>query len=95
MPHELYPRQCYMMLRSLTDAGKTTWASHMPDMLFEHAFGYAWIADTIGNSEHFLSIFTQRIKDISLQNWRRRINESPKADNYEYFKINWFHSAKI
>ena len=88
MPNERYPRQCYMMLRSLTDAGKTTWASHIRDMLFEHGFGYAWIADTVGNSEHFLSIFTQRIKDISLQNWRQRINESPKADHYKYFKIN-------
>ena len=76
------------MLRSLTDVGKTTWASHIRDMLFEHGFGFAWIADTVCNSEYFLSIFTQRIKDISLQNWRRRINESPKADHYKYFKIN-------
>ena len=32
------------------------------------------------------SIFTQRIKDISLQNWRRSINDSPKVDHYKYFK---------
>lgn len=75
------------MLRSLTDAGKTTWASHIKKQLFEHGFGYAWIADSVGNTNVFLNTFTQRIKDISLQNWRDSINSSPKADNYKFFKM--------
>ena len=54
--------------------------------MFEHGFGYAWIADAVGNANSFLSIFTQRIKDISLQYWRCSINNSPKADHYKYFK---------
>ena len=69
MPNDRYPLQCYLMLRSLTDAGKTTWASHIKTLLFEHGFGYAWIADAVGSNNAFLSIFTQRIKDISLQSW--------------------------
>ena len=76
------------MLRSLTDAGKNTWPSHIKTLLFEHGFGCAWIADAVGNNNAFMSIFTQRIKDISLQNWRRSINDSPKADYYKYFKTN-------
>ena len=35
-----------------------------------------------------MSIFTQRIKDISLQNYWRSISDSPKADYYKYFKTN-------
>ena len=34
----------------------------------------------------FLSMFTQRIKDISLQNWQRSLNDSPKANHYKHFK---------
>ena len=86
MTNDRCPRQCYLMLRSLTDAGKTTWASHIKKLLFEHGFGYAWIADSVGNTNVFLNTFTQRIKDISLQNWRESINSSPKADYYKFFK---------
>ena len=74
------------MLRSLSDAGKTTWASHIKNLLFEHDFGYAWIADSVGNTNSFLNIFSQRIKDILLQTWRQSINDSPKADYYKYFR---------
>ena len=74
------------MLRALTEADKTTWATHIITLLFKHGFGYVWIADNIGNGDAFISIFTQRIKDIFLQNWRRSINDSPKADHYKYFK---------
>lgn len=86
MPNHRYPRQCYLMLRSLTEAGKTTWTTHIKTLLFEYGFGYAWIADNVGNSNAFIASFIQRIKDISLQNWRQSINDSPKADHYKYFK---------
>ncbi|MCG8044707.1 MAG: endonuclease/exonuclease/phosphatase family protein [Candidatus Thiodiazotropha taylori] len=86
MPNHRYPRQCYLMLRSLTEAGRMTWATHIKTLLFEHGFGYVWIADSVGNNRAFISVFMQRIKDISLQNWRRSINDSPKADHYKYFK---------
>ena len=82
MQNHRYPRQCYLMLRSLTDAGKTAWTTHVKSLLFEHGFGYVWIADAVGNTNPFLSIFTQRFKDISLQNWRSSINNSPKADHF-------------
>ena len=57
MTNDRYPRQCYLMLRSLTDAGKTTWASHIKRLLFEHGFGYAWKltdADSIFSISKFL-----------------------------------------
>ena len=86
MPNYRYPRQCYRMLRSLTEADKITWATYIKKLLFEYGFGYAWIADEVGDINSFLSNFTQRIKDISLQNWRSSINNSSKADHYKYFK---------
>ena len=88
MPPNRYPRQCYLMLKSLTDAGKITWATHIKSLLFEFGFGYAWIAHEIGNNRHFLNLFKRRIKDISIQNWRRNINDSPKGIHYKCFKSN-------
>ena len=86
MTNDRYPRQCYLMLRALTEADKITWATHVKKLLFEHGFGYAWIADAVGNTNAFLRIFTQRIKDISLQNWQQSIENSSKADYYKDFK---------
>ena len=86
MPNYRYPRQCYNMLRSLAEAGRITWASHVKSLLFQHGFGYAWIANTVGNVNNFISIFQHRIKDISLQNWQSNINDSPKTNYYKHFK---------
>ena len=55
---------------------------------FESGFGYAWLVNEIGNSNHFLNLFKQRTKDISIQNWRRAITDSSKATHYKYFKSN-------
>ena len=41
------------MLKSLTEVGKITWTIHIKSLLFEFGFGYAWIANEIGNIEHF------------------------------------------
>ena len=87
-PNHRYPRQCSLMLKSLTDAGKITWTALIKSLLFEFGFGYAWLANEIGNRNHFLNLFEQRIKDISIQNWRRAINDSSKATHCKYFKSN-------
>ena len=72
----------------MTDADKITRATHIKSLLFEFGFGYAWIAHEIGNKRHFLNLFKRRIKDISIQNWRRNINDSPKDMHYKCFKSN-------
>ena len=86
MPNHRYPKQCYGMLKSLTAAGKNTWATHIRSLLFENGFGHAWIAGTVGDTNAFLSMSTHRINDISLQNWQRSLNDSPKANHYKHFK---------
>ena len=86
MPNNRYSRHWYLMLKSLADAGKTTWTKHIKSILFEYGFGYAWIENEVGNSTHFSNSFKQRIKDISIQNWHQSITNSSKATNYKHFK---------
>lgn len=87
MPDHRYPKQCYIMLRSLTEAGKVTWASHIRTLLFMYGFGYVWEANTVGDSISFVNMFKQRIKDCFLQQWHTDINESPKSLHYKHFKL--------
>ena len=63
MPDHRYPKQYYNMIRSLSDAGKTTWASHVRTLLYKYGFGYGWEANTIGNINAFVKVFKQRLKD--------------------------------
>ena len=86
MPNNRYPRQCYNMLKSLTDAGKITWTTHIRSLLFENGFGHAWIEGSVGNANAFIALYIRRIKDISLQNWHRIVHDSPKAYHYRHFK---------
>ena len=88
MPNSRYPKHCYIMLKNLDEAGRTTWASHIKSLIFEHGFGYAWIAQEIGDIDFFLKLFKRRLKDISFQKWLSKVQESPKANYYKYYKTN-------
>ena len=86
MESHRYPKQCYYMLYELDESGKRTWASFIKDLLFTHDFSYAWIFQDVGNTNEFSKLFTHRIKDCYTQKWYTRVNESPKALHYKYFK---------
>ena len=59
MPDHRYPKQCYIMLRSLSDAGKMTWATQVKNLLYVYGFGYVWEANTIGDINVFVKVFKQ------------------------------------
>lgn len=81
-----YPKQCYLMLKSLEEAGKMTWAGEIKSLLFTYGFGYAWISQDVGNSNIFINLFSERVKDCYRQNWLASINASPKAEYYQHYK---------
>lgn len=67
-------------------AGRTNWASRVKSMLYAYGFGYAWISQDVGNDQLFLSLFFQRLKDVSYQTWATFISDSPKLQFYSHFK---------
>lgn len=81
-----YPKSCYNMLFDHDAVGRTNWASKIKNMLYAYGFGYAWISQDIGNEDLFLSLFFQRLKDVSYQNWSAFISDSPKLQFYSHFK---------
>ena len=51
-----------------------------------YGFGYAWIAQEIGNEDAFVSQFKLRLTDCVKQNWHSAVNESTRCDSYKVFK---------
>ena len=86
MPIHRYPGNCYKMIKSLDDIGRETWASSVKQLLYLYGFGILWVTQEIGDTDLFLSVFSQRLKDCATQNWRDMINNSNRCSFYKNFK---------
>lgn len=89
MNNARYPRQCYIMLRGLDSVGRCNWATHVKWLLHRYGFGFAWLADGVGDVNAFLTLFTTRLTDCALQTLSDDIQTSPKAQLYKTFKVNF------
>ncbi len=86
MPDHRYPKNCYLMLKQLDDAGRVTWAIHIKQLLFRYGFGYIWLSQDVGDIEVFVCTFKTRISDCMRQNWNTNIWDSTRCDTYKFFK---------
>ena len=71
---------------SLDNIGRITWTSEVKNLLFLYGFGYVWIAHEVGDTEHFLHIFKQRLIDCHTQNWHQTVSESSRCHYYKHYK---------
>ena len=76
-----YPFHCYKMLKQLDDTGRKPWASNIKQLLFSFGFGFVWLAQDVGDSAQFITIFKQRVTDIYTQKWNEALHETSKADS--------------
>ena len=81
MGNHRYPKQCYLMLKILDDVGRKTWASSIQSLLYRFGFGYAWVAQEVGNEMNLLSLFKQRLIGCYTQKWYSDINNSSKSNH--------------
>ena len=86
LPTHRYPKQCYLMLKRLSDNGRSTWTAAVSSLLFSYGLGYVWIAQKIGDANRFLQVFNARVRNIASQNMMHMISISHKADSYKQFK---------
>ena len=80
--------ECWIKIinQSINNAGKINCVSHIRILLFKFGFGYAFIAQDIGNPLLFLKEFKQRLIDCNKQNWLSDVQESSKLRTYSTFK---------
>jgi len=57
-----YPKNCYMLLKRLDEAGRIHWATNVKKYVIYVWFGYVWVAQEVGNIDVFLCQFRQRLK---------------------------------
>lgn len=74
------------MLRDLDQTGRVTWATHVRGLLFQFGFGYAWLANEIGDISSFCVMFKQRVRDCAMQHLQESVNTSSKTIHYRQFK---------
>ena len=75
-----------LYLSQLDEAGKVNWVTQIKRLLMRYGFAYVWLEQQVGNSELFLSLFSQRLKDCYRQEWHAVVNESSRLRFYSTFK---------
>ena len=86
MNRNRYAKNCYLMLKSHTELGRTNWASNVRDLLYRFGFGFVWLSQDVGNVAVFLQEFRQRVIDCSAQDWHEQVSISAKCEHYKQFK---------
>ena len=81
-----YPFQCYVLLKSLDDDGKTNWVSYVRRLLCETGFTYIWLCQDVGDKVVFLDLFKRRLKDIYFQTWHQNLESSGYLVHYATIK---------
>ena len=75
------------MLYTFTEAGRETWASKIKVILFSLGFGEVWMQQQIGNYEHFVVIFHQRVVDCAHQDWASSLQSKKSLKYFSSFKF--------
>lgn len=87
-----YIKKVYLMLKSDIDQRPNikNWCSLLRDLLCRLGFHDAWLFQDVGNSNIFLSLVKQRLKDQFLRNWNFSISAISRADLYKHMHTSGF-----
>ena len=84
--HKLIKASYEMQLRDINILpNKLNWASEVRDLLFRLGFNEACYNQSVGNEALFLNSLKQRLKDIFIQEWHTRLQESSRDIFYRNF----------
>jgi hypothetical protein len=86
MSSDRYPYKCFQMLHYLDTTGHSNWASGVKNVLFKFGFGIVWISQDVGSVNNFLQQLSERLHDISSQEWFTKACSLSKLRTYVEFK---------
>ena len=82
-----YVNVCYQLgLKNLNERNTSGWTRSVKDLLLSYGFGDVWYNQGVGDITHFIKAFKSRIKDINIQEWRTRLENSSRASFYRNYK---------
>ena len=76
----------YKMLKQYSDLGGQNWSMKVRNLLYRYGFGDVWLQQSVGDVNHFLSIFKQRLIDTNFQEWHDDCNSNSKMKYYVKYK---------
>jgi hypothetical protein len=85
MTNERIPKKAYNMLLNLDERGKVNWVTKVRECLFVFGFGVVWLNQMLGDENHFVRVFKQRLIDCKWQNIDGHIHESDRFLTYSTF----------
>ena len=56
-----------------------SWVTLLKNLLSALGFYAVWLAQSVGNVDVFIHVFKQRLRDVNIQNWNSRIENSPRS----------------
>ena len=57
---------------------KVSWVTLLKNLLSTLGFYEVWLAQSVGNVDVFIHVFKQRLRNVNIQNWNSRIENSPR-----------------
>ena len=85
----LYVCLVYREAVAQADRNKSSWALNVKSLLCSIGLGEAWYNQGVGDPDIFIRLFKQRLRDIFTQDWRSRLESSPRARFYRDIKENF------
>jgi hypothetical protein len=82
MGNNRLPKKAYMMIKTLDERGKETWATNVRLCLFRYGFGYVWLNQGVGSVRVFLKTLKQRLIDMRWQEWTGHIEDSERFKTF-------------
>jgi len=61
------------------------WASHVKRILENLGCNGVWFNQGVGCPKAFLKVFSHRVRDIFMQTWQTKLNDSTRASTYVFF----------
>jgi len=86
MNDENISKQCYWMLKKLDENNRHNWVTDLKGLLFRYGYGVVWFAQELGDPDHFVRLFKQRLTDCATQEWHSALCASPKLSFYSDIK---------
>ena len=91
-----YVNVCYQLgLKNLNERNAAGWTKSVKELLLRCGFGDVWYNQGVGDISHFLRCFKSRIKDIDIQEWRTRLENSTRASFYREYKLSFESSSYL
>ena len=75
-----------MISKSLADSGRFSWACNIKMLLDQLGLGNVRTEQGVGDVDSFILFLSQRVTDVSTQNWHSEISNFSKLRTYCQFK---------